>query len=110
MDDEENQEQQHSPRDEHSPNPTGDNDFEIVTVNWAGKSWNVPKDRGRWDMNVAFEFEEGNDIRGLFFLLGGGTENLYKTRAEVYEVCKTKAELNAFKKYASEVLNKECIN
>lgn len=70
----------------------------------------MSKDRGRWDMNVAFEFEEGNDVRGVLILLGGAPENLYKTRAEVYEVCKTKAEFNAFKKHVAEVLNKECIN
>lgn len=69
----------------------------------------MPKDRGRWDMNVQFEFEEGNRIRGLLILLGGA-ENLYKTRAEVYEGCKTKAEFDAFEKHVGEVLNKECIN
>lgn len=108
--DEENQEQQHSPSDEHSPNPDGDDDFEIVTITWSGKSWNVPKDRGRWDMNVQFEFEEGNKTRGLLILLGGAAENLYQARADVYEVCKTKAELDEFTKHVAEILNKECVN
>lgn len=70
----------------------------------------MPKDRGRWDMNVQFEFEEGNKTRGLLILLGGAAENLYRTRAEVYEVCKTKADLDRFTEYVAEVLNKECIN
>jgi hypothetical protein len=108
MDHDESQEQQHSPSDEQSPNPAGDNDFEIVTVTWNGKSWNVPKDRGRWDMNVQFELEEGNNMRAILILLGGA-ENLYKTRAELHEVCKTQADFAQFKEHVGEVLNKECI-
>lgn len=60
-------------------------------------------------MNVSFEYEEGNNMRGTLILLGG-IENLYKTRAEVATICKTKAEYNAFEKHVAEVLNKECIN
>lgn len=93
--------------------PDGDDNSdphtELVTVTWEGKSWNVPKDRGKWDMNVQFEFEEGNTGRGLLLLLGGA-DNLYKTRAEIYEICKTQADFRAFEKHVGEVLNKECIN
>lgn len=59
-------------------------------------------------MNVQFEFEEGNNIRGLLILLGG-PDNLYKTRAAIYQVCKTKAEFADFEKHVGEVLNKECV-
>lgn len=79
-------------------------------MTWEGNSWNVPKDRGQWDMNVQFEYEEGNSMRGTLILLGGGPENLYKTRADVAKFCKTKAEYAAFEKHVGEILNKECIN
>lgn len=61
-------------------------------------------------MNVQFEFEEGNKTRGLLILLGGTAENLYKTRAEVYEVCRTKADLDRFTDHVAAILNKECVN
>src|SRR5579862_8634614 len=97
MDDEQQQQTQPDESKPNGPDQVGDDapaeTFDIVTVTWEGKSWNVPKDRGRWDMNVQFEFEEGNETRGLLILLGGSAENVYKARAEVYDVCKTKAQL-----------------
>lgn len=83
-------------------------EFELVTITYRGKTWNVPKDRGQWDMNVQFEFEEGRRMRGLFVLLGGSPENIPDTKAEVYRVCRTNREVDDFMDHCTEILNKEC--
>lgn len=100
-----------------TPAPAADGDkkaddiapeFELVTVTYRGKTWNIPKDRGQWDMNVQFEFEEGRRMRGFFVLLGGSPENVAKTRDVVYSICRTNTEVDDFMDHLTEVLNKEC--
>ena len=81
-------------------------EFELLTLEWRGATWNVPKDRGQWDMNVAFEFEEGNRMRGLFTLLGGSPAGINEARRQVYKVCRTQTEVDEFMDYATEFLNK----
>lgn len=97
-------------------NPTGDApgtdiapEFELLTLEWRGQSWNVPKDRGQWDMNVAFEFEEGNRMRGVFTILGGSPAGINEARRAVYKVCRTQAEVDEFMDYATEFLNKNAV-
>lgn len=81
----------------------------MVTIEWRGQRWNIPKDRGLWDMNVSFEFEEGNRLRGLFTLLGGSPENIPKARQQVYAIARTSREVDEFMDHVTEVLNKECV-
>lgn len=60
-------------------------------------------------MNVQFEFEEGRTLRGLLVLLGGAPEFIDKARLEVYAVARTNREVDEFREYVTEVLNKECV-
>lgn len=85
-------------------------EFELVTITYQGRTWHVPKDRGLWDMNVQFDFEEGRRIHGTFTLLGGSPENVDAIRAQVYPICRTNRELDAFMDHVASVLNKECVN
>lgn len=81
----------------------------MVTVEWRGARWQIPKDRGLWDMNVQFEFEEGRRLRGLLTLLGGAPEYIDKARREVYAVARTSREVDEFMDHVTEVLNRECV-
>lgn len=83
-------------------------EFELVTITYRGRTWNVPKDRGQWDMNVQFEFEEGRRMVGLFTLLGGSPENVPAAKSQVYSVCRTNREVDDFMDHCTEILNKEC--
>ena len=84
-------------------------EFELVSISYRGHTWNVPKDRGQWDMNVQFEFEEGRRLRGLLLLLGGAPELVDKARREVYAIARTNREVDEFMDHVTEVLNKECV-
>lgn len=84
-------------------------EFDLVEIEWRGARWQVPKDRGLWDMNVQFEFEEGNRLRGLLTLLGGSPSGIGKARREVYAVARTNREVDDFMDHVTEVLNKECV-
>lgn len=84
-------------------------EFELVEVEWRGARWQIPKDRGLWDMNVQFEFEEGNRLRGLLTLLGGSPSGIGKARREVYAVARTNREVDDFMDHVTAILNKECV-
>lgn len=84
-------------------------EFELVEVTYRGMTWHVPKDRGQWDMNVQFEFEENRRLRGFLVLLGGSVENIDIARRQLYSVCRTNAEVDEWMDHVAEVLNKECI-
>lgn len=80
-----------------------------MDIEYNGARWRVPKDRGQWDMNVQFEFEEGRRLRGLFILLGGSPENVTPVKNQVYSVCRTNREVDKFMDHVTEILNRECI-
>ncbi|QNL29786.1 hypothetical protein SEA_WEBSTER2_18 [Mycobacterium phage Webster2] len=99
-----------------TPEPHGDDvntdiapEFELVRIEYDGLVFTVPKDRGQWDMNVQFEFEEGRRLRGYLVLLGGSLENVEVTRARVYSRCRTTREVEKFLDHITEVCNAECI-
>jgi hypothetical protein len=97
-----------------APLPVGDAptiapEFELVTVEYQGMRWNVPKQRGQWDMNVQFCFEEGRRLMGTFILLGGSPENVARVKEQVYSKCRTAYEVDKFIDHCAEILNKECV-
>jgi len=83
--------------------------FETVTIEWRGKSWKIPKERGLWDMNVQFEFDDGRRMRGFLILLAGSLENLDAVRAQVYSVARTNFEVDELMDLVAEIANKECV-
>lgn len=83
-------------------------EFELVELEHRGLKWTVPKDRGQWDMNVQFEFEEGNRLRGFCVLLGGSPAHIAKARNEIYRVCRTAGEVDALLDDVAEQANKLC--
>lgn len=83
--------------------------FELVEITWRGKTWTIPKDRGQWDMNVQFEFEEGRRMRGLLILLGGSPDNIARTKEEVYRLARTNGEVEELMDHCTAILNKECV-
>lgn len=108
-----------SPADGTTPDQPGDGDtngdnkiapeFELVTIEWRDARFEVPKDRGQWDMNVQFEFEEGRRLRGLLTLLGNGPDGVSWARAKVYAFARTNREVDEFMDHCTAILNKECI-
>lgn len=84
-------------------------EFELVTLEHRGLKWDVPKHRGQWDMNVQFEFEEGNRMRGFCVLLGGSPNEISRVRNEIYKVCRTYAEVDALLDDIAEQANKNCV-
>lgn len=84
--------------------------FALVEIEYRGQKWLIPKDRGQWDMNVQFEFEDGNRMRGFFILLGGSpsVDDVQRIRAQVYKVCRTNVEVDDFMNHVTAILNKEC--
>ncbi|WP_431231532.1 hypothetical protein ACQ856_18390 [Mycolicibacterium psychrotolerans] len=79
-----------------------------MTLEYKGHKWEIPKDRGLWDMNVGFEFEEGRKLRGLFTLLGGSPAGVEKARRGVYAFARTATEVDEFMDYCTEFLNENC--
>jgi hypothetical protein len=83
-------------------------EFELVTLSHRELEWAVPKHRGQWDMNVQFEFEEGNRLRGFCVLLGGSPANISAVRNQIYRVCRTASEVDALLDDIAEQANKLC--
>lgn len=83
-------------------------EFELVEITHRGMKWNVPKARGQWDMNVQFEFEEGNRLRGFCILLGGSPAEINRVRNQIYRVARTAGEVDALLDDVAEQANKMC--
>ena len=79
-----------------------------VTFEYRGLRWVIPRARNDWDMNVQFEFEDGNRLRGLMVLLAGGPAKADLVRRQLYSVCKTQGELAGFIRDAFACINKHC--
>lgn len=83
--------------------------MELVTISWRNIEFTIPKCRLDWDMNVQFEFEEGNRLRGMMTLLGGGPAGRYAVRQKLYAGgCRTAGDLDDFFKHAGNIAEKEC--
>jgi hypothetical protein len=97
-----------TPEDQDGDNQPGP---EMVTIQWRDLEFQVPKDRAEWDMNIGFEFEEGNRLRGLMILFAGSAAPaaVASVRARIYQQARTAGELEEFLEHASEICKKECV-
>lgn len=75
----------------------------VVTLEWGGKTFTIPKRRGRWPTKSAREFARGNDLEAIVVLLG---EDAY---AELEQLCPFVDDLDEFANYAGEKIKRECI-
>lgn len=75
----------------------------VVTLEWGGETWTIPKRRGRWSTRAAREFGRDNYVEAIVALVG--EEGWQRVEA----VCPYVDDLNAFADYAGARINAECI-
>ncbi|ORA24949.1 hypothetical protein BST13_33495 [Mycobacterium aquaticum] len=76
----------------------------VVTLEWKGQTFTLPKRRGRWPTKAAREFARGNHLEGIAVILGD------EAYARLEELCPVVDDLNEFADYAGEKIQSECVS
>ncbi|QEA10783.1 tail assembly chaperone [Mycobacterium phage Weirdo19] len=75
----------------------------VVTLEWKGQTFTLPKRRGRWPTRAAREFGRENHLGAIVALLGE------EAWARLEELCPVVDDINEFANYAGEKIAAECI-
>lgn len=75
----------------------------VVTLEWKGQTFTLPKRRGRWPTRAAREFARENYLEAIIALIG---EEAY---GRLEELCPVVDDMNEFADYAGATINRECI-
>lgn len=75
----------------------------VVTLEWKGQTFTLPKRRGRWPTRAAREFARENYLEAIIALIG---EEAYQ---RLEELCPVVDDMNEFADYAGATINRECI-
>jgi hypothetical protein len=95
------------PVDDNTPN----NPDDYVAFTHRGLEFQIPKDRGKWDMNVTFAMEEGQRNVGTLILLANSVDraDLAAVRQRIYRGgVRTADEWDSFQGDLAAFLNKHC--
>ncbi|MCG5431241.1 hypothetical protein LV457_02915 [Mycobacterium sp. MYCO198283] len=75
----------------------------VVTLEWKGETFTLPKRRGRWPIRAAREFGRENYFEAIIALIG---EDGYD---RLEWVCPYVDDINDFADYAGRTINTECV-
>jgi hypothetical protein len=75
----------------------------VVTLEWRGQTFTLPKRRGRWPTRAAREFGRDNYVEAIVALIGE------EAWARLEEVCPVVDDVNEFADYAGDKIKRECI-
>ena len=83
--------------------PVEDLNAAVVTLEWRGETFTLPKRRGRWPTRAAREFGRDNYVEAIVALIGE------EGWARLEKVCPVVDDVNAFADYAGEKIKTECV-
>jgi hypothetical protein len=75
----------------------------VVTLEWKGETFTLPKRRGRWPVKAAREFGRENYVEAIVALLGE------QAWARIETVCPVVDDINDFADYVGTTIQRECI-
>ena len=75
----------------------------VVTLEWKGQTFTLPKRRGRWPTRAVREFGRDRHLEGIAVLIG---EEAY---AQLEALCPLADDMNEFADYAGGMIKRECV-
>ncbi|WP_319456865.1 MULTISPECIES: hypothetical protein [unclassified Mycobacterium] len=75
----------------------------VLTLEWLGKTFTMPKRRGRWPTDAAEAFEDDKNLKALRVLIGE------EAWTQLKALCPFVDDLNEFADYAGAKIQNECV-
>ncbi len=76
---------------------------EVITLEWKGHEFTLPKRRGRWPTRAAREFGRDNHLEAIVILLGD------EAWEQLLELCPVVDDINEFATYAGNKIAAEVV-